>query len=286
MKRLKTVKLFINYLKLIFMNRPMLDRYRNSEYLQYMKDVLELVNLQDVDTLQLTTQRDALQTVTSQMDNLFQQEKGSGITQELIELDTRRDRAFMGIKATLEATQYHYDEAMQSAGRSLLYSLNTFGTNIPRLNYQAETAVIDSMLSDWSTETDLAAAVTTLRITDWIAELTTANDLFNDRYLARISEAAANPAVSFTIIRDGATTMYRVLVAHIEAHATLGTNATHQSLVDEVSELARQYNQMVDFRMNTSSEEAPLPNTDTESLGVDAESSSTSDSASGGEGEE
>jgi hypothetical protein len=244
------------------MNRPMLDRYRNSEFLQYMKDVLELVNLQDVDTLQLTTQRDAMQAVTSQMDNLFQQEQSSGITQELIDLDTRRDRAFMGIKGLLETHQYHYEDAMQSAARSLLYNLNTYGTNIPRLNYQAETAVIDSMLSDWSTEPELATATTTLRMTDWIAELATANEVFNDRYLARISEAAANPAVSFTTIRDEGADTYRVLVAHIEAHATLGTNATHQSLVNEVSELASQYNQTVDFRSNTSSDDAPLPDED------------------------
>jgi hypothetical protein len=249
------------------MELPIFSRYRNSEFLQYMKDVLELVNLQDVDTLQLTAQRDAMQTVTSQMDDLFQQEQGSGITQELIDLDTRRDRAFMGIKGLLETNQYHYDDATQSAANSLLYNMNTYGTNIPRLNYQSETAVIDSMLSDWSTETALAAAITTLKMGDWITELTTANEVFNDRYIARISEAAANPAVSFTTIREEGANTYRVLVAHIEAHATLGTNVTHQSLVNEVSELASQYNQTVDFRLNTSSDE----------------SSSTSDSLEDGE---
>ncbi|WP_046759155.1 DUF6261 family protein [Kordia jejudonensis] len=235
------------------MEIPVFSRYRNSEFLQYMKDVLELVNANDVDVLQLTTQRDTLAILTNQMDNLFQQEQSSGITQELIDLDARRDKAFMGIKASLEALGYHYDATLQAAARSLLFNLNNYGTNIPRLNYQAETAVIDSMLSDWETETNLVAAVTTTRLTDWIAELKTANEVFNNRYLARISEEAATPATSFTAIRENGTNAYKVLVAHVEAHATLGSNAIHQELVNEIYTLAKQYNQTVNQRLNTGS---------------------------------
>lgn len=250
------------------MEIPVFSRYRNSEFLQYMKDVLELVNAQDVDVLQLTAQRDALATVTNQIDDLFQQEKSSGITQELINLDARRDRAFMGIKANLEAHSYHYDDRLQSAANSLLFNLNNYGTNIPRMNYQAETAVIDSMISDWETETDLISAVTTVGLTNWVAELKTANQAFNQRYLARVSESAANPATSFTSIREVATNAYKSLTAHVQAHATLGSNAIHQELVNEFSVLAKQYNQTVGLRLNSSTEtdeEAPL---DEESTGT------------------
>ncbi|WP_046744609.1 DUF6261 family protein [Kordia zhangzhouensis] len=250
------------------MEIPVFSRYRNSEFLQYMKDVLELVNAQDVDVLQLTAQRDALATVTNQIDDLFQQEKSSGITQELINLDARRDRAFMGIKANLEAHSYHYDDRLQSAANSLLFNLNNYGTNIPRMNYQAETAVIDSMISDWETETDLISAVTTVGLTNWVAELKTANQAFNQRYLARVSESAANPATSFTSIREVATNAYKSLTAHVQAHATLGSNAIHQELVNEFSVLAKQYNQTVGLRLNSGTEtdeEAPL---DEESTGT------------------
>ncbi|KAB8152353.1 hypothetical protein EZY14_015030 [Kordia sp. TARA_039_SRF] len=243
------------------MEVPVFSRYRNSEFLQYMKDVLELVNAQDVDVLQLTAQRDALATVTNQIDDLFQQEKSSGITQELIELDTRRDKAFMGIKANLEAYSYHYDAQLQSAAKRLLFNLNNYGTNIPRMNYQAETAIIDSMISDWETETDLVSAVSTAELNDWVAELKTANQAFNQRYLARVSESAANPATSFTSIREVATDAYKSLTAHVQAHATLGSNTTHQELVNEFGILAKQYNQTVGLRLNSGTdteEEAPL----------------------------
>lgn len=235
------------------------SRYRNSEFLQYIKDVLELVNAQDVDVLQLTIPRDSLQTITNQMDDLFQEEQSSGITQELIDLDTRRDRAITGIKGLLETHQNHYDDAMQAAARSLLYNMNTFGTNIPRMNYQAETAVIDSMLADWNSEPELVAAIATLQINDWVAELTTSNGAFSNRFLARISESAANPAISFTTMRDESVKVYRNLLAHIEAHATLGTNAVHKTLVNEVSELAHHYNQTAYARIRTTTDDTDAP---------------------------
>jgi hypothetical protein len=255
------------------MEKPTLDRYRNSEFLQYMKDVLELVNAHDVATLQLTAQHSVLTTLTSQMDDLFQQEQSSGITQELIDLDARRDKAFMGIKAILEGYQYHYDEATKNAARNLLFNLNNYGTNIPRMNYQAETAVIDSMLSDWETETKLVAAITTLKLADWIVELKTANATFNDRYLARVSETAANPATSFTAIREDGTMAYRELVSHIEAHATLGSNVIHQELVSEVGVLAKQYNQTVGFRLGSDATDESLSGSDSIQDGEDTNGS-------------
>ncbi|MGH1387453.1 DUF6261 family protein [Kordia sp.] len=255
------------------METPVYSRYRNSELLQYMKDVLELVNANDVDSLQLTTQRDALATLIAQMDDLFQQEQSSGITQELIDLDNRRDVAFTGIKATLEASQYHFDETIKNAATSLLYNMNNYGSNIPRMNYQAETAVIDSMMSEWETEAALVAAIATLGLSDWLAELKTANQVFNNRYLARISESAANPATSFTAIRDVVISTYRELVAHTEAHATLGSNAIHQELVNEFGALAKQYNLTINQRLRSdSSEDSPISDV-TEDVNVEASES-------------
>jgi hypothetical protein len=251
------------------METPNFSRYRNSEFLQYLKDVLELVNAQDVEALQLTLQRDGLQAEVSQLDTLFQQEQSSGFTEELLDLDERRDKAFIGLKGLLEAHQYHFDEATQTAARSLLFNLNSFGTNIPRMNYQSETAVIDSMLTDWNTEADLVAAVTTLNISSWVTELATANQTFNDRFLARISESAANPAMSFTNMRESSTNVYRELLAHMEAHAVLQNNAIYQTLLNEVNELTNHYNQTVYARIRTTSSDTDEATSDEVSTPTD-----------------
>ncbi len=142
--------------------------------------------------------------------------------------------------------------------------MNNYGTNIPRMNYQAETAVIDSMVADWETETTLSRAVTDVQLDAWVAELKTANAAFNARYLARISESAANPATSFYSMREQGMTTYRELIAHVQAHATLGSNVTHQELVNEFSVLARQYNQTVSLRLRSDSNENTLISNDAE----------------------
>lgn len=230
------------------MNTPMLDRYRNSEFLQYMKDVIGLLDAHDVSALALTAQYDSLTEKISLMDGLFQQQLSSGITQELIDIDTTRDRAFSGIKGLLEAYSLHYATTTTNAAKSLLYNLNNYGTGIPRMSYQAETAVIDSMLADWETDTNLIEAVTTLEIADWITELKVENENFNQRYLARVTETAAGSAESFTEVRGDGTTAYRDLVSHVGAHATLGSNVVHKDIEKQISVLAKQYNQTVNVR--------------------------------------
>ncbi|WP_430413122.1 DUF6261 family protein [Kordia sp.] len=230
------------------MNTPMLDRYRNSEFLQYMKDVLGLVDAHDVPALTLTTQHNNLTEKIDLMDGLFQQQLSSGITQELIDIDTERDKAFSGIKGLLEAYLLHYDDAMVQAAKNLLYNLNNYGTGIPRMNYQAETAVIDSMLADWETNTSLSNAVATLGLANWIGVLKTKNENFTNRYLARVTESAAGTAASFTEVRIEGATAYRDLVAHISAHATLNSSEIHKNLEKEISVLAKQYNLTVNMR--------------------------------------
>ncbi|MBC8757219.1 hypothetical protein H2O64_21295 [Kordia sp. YSTF-M3] len=230
------------------MKEPMLGRYRNSEFLQYMKDVLELVNRYDVATLQLTTQLNVLASITHQMETVFEQDQRNEITQELLDLDTKRGNVLRGAKLILEGCTYHSDVVIKNAAKKLLHNLHSYGTNIPRMNYQSETAVIDSMLAEWETEVTLSAALNLVPIATWISELKTVNSTFNDRYLARIKEVAENPIVSFYSLRTDGAAMYRALVSRLKAYMILGETATYQEIVNEIYELAKLYNQTVKMR--------------------------------------
>lgn len=50
------------------LKQPLFRYYRNSEFLQYMKDVLELISRYDVSLLQLTEQRNALATSIQELE--------------------------------------------------------------------------------------------------------------------------------------------------------------------------------------------------------------------------
>ncbi|REH56729.1 hypothetical protein C7448_101772 [Tenacibaculum gallaicum] len=234
------------------MNSPYLNRYRNGEYLQYMKDILQLVNLQDVDALALTNPTNELTTIVNRIDVLYQQVQGSTLTQEIITLDTRRDKAISGIKMILNGYENHFNEAIVSAAKALLATINAHGTNIIRKSYQEQTAILDSISKDFETEPELIQAISLLDIATWVAELKNANTEFSTKYIERVGETAASPENNIEELRTEASLTYRKLVLHIEAHATLSENEAYPILLNEIDVLAKQYNLVVDNRSKSS----------------------------------
>ncbi len=233
------------------MNTPYFARYRHSEFLQYLVDVLTIADKEDLNALQLQSQRDQLQTLVDQIDDLFNRSQASSITQQLIAIDDRRDRAIVGIRAYIESHQYHFDTTLVNASTALRNDLNRHGNNIPRLSYQEETIVLSKIIEDWTTVTELSNAVTTLNLSSWLTELQEANTIFADTYIDRVAETSANPATTIIGLRVDAIAAYRQLLAHIQAHAILGTNIVYNTLDTQISTLAGQYNQVVENRSNT-----------------------------------
>ncbi len=236
------------------MNAPYLNRYRHGEFLQYLKDILQLLGEQDIAALQLTTQHDALQPQVAAIDAAFKQSQGSEITQELITLDEQRDNALTGLRAVINGYQYHFEQATSNAAKALLNNIDNHGNNIQRLSYQEQTAVLNSIIADWEGQTELTAAVTALNLTTWLDYLKTTNSSFATRYLSRVEEQAANATGDIPELREQATTSYRALIAHIKAHATLATAPQHSTLLEQISVLAGQYNQVVDNRSATTND--------------------------------
>lgn len=245
------------------MTAPYVTRYRNGEYLQYMKDVLELVNKQDVTTLLLTAQRDDLTTIVTSIDEAFQQSLGSALTQEIIDLDERRDKAFIGFKTLLNGFTYHADAAKQLHAEAAITTLNNYGNGVTRKSYQEETAIVNSLINDFETNIELVTALSALGITDWLTELKDANEAFAAKYLERVGETAANPLTNISELRTQATAAFRTLISHIEAHKVLGSDDAYALLESEIDVLTKQYNLVVDNRTATSDSEDDTDATDT-----------------------
>ena len=236
------------------MTTPYVTRYRNGGYLQYMKDVLELVNKQDVTLLSLVNQRDALASLVAQIDEAFQQSLGSALTQEVIELDERRDKAFIGFKSVLNGFTYHVDATKQAHAKNAINTIENYGKDITRKSYQEETAIITSLVNDLETKPELIAAINDLNVSDWLSELKNANTAFAAKYLERVGETAANPLTNIPTLRTETTVAYKTLISHVEAHKVLDNNAAYTTILDEVEVLAKQYNLVVDNRTITPSE--------------------------------
>ncbi len=233
------------------MNTPYLNRYRNGEYLQYMTDITELLSKQDLETLQLTAQKVTLDSIVHKIDAAFKQSQGSELTQEVVALDERRDRAIVGLRGVIDSYRYHFDSTITDAASILNNIIAAHGDNIQRLSYQEETAIINSIVKDMETEAEAIAAVATLHLGSWLAELKESNITFSAKYLDRVGEAALHPSSDIPKLRVQATEAYRTLVNHILAHATLGNTEAYTILLNQIDILAGQYNQVVNNRSNS-----------------------------------
>ncbi|TAJ12122.1 hypothetical protein DMA11_14240 [Marinilabiliaceae bacterium JC017] len=222
-----------------------ITRFRNSEFIQFLKNLIQIIKSFTLLIEELQPKVTPLENEVNDMTNSLKPERGSHITQEIVDLDGRRDFALTGIEKMLEGMTNHYNDQTATAAQALLETINNFGSGLARMNYQAETSVINSLIEKWNNEEELVNAVSSLNIGDWVNELDEANTLFNDRYLARVKESAQAPDIKMADLRKAATGHYRELLKFITAYATLDETNSYNPLIREVNQLIEQYNRLI-----------------------------------------
>jgi Family of unknown function (DUF6261) len=246
-------RLLITFLNFYFMliTTPALGLYRNSEFIRYMKNVAEICSNSNPKLLKIDAQLSNLAAATTPLDDLFMIERGNLLTAELQAIDARRDAALSGLRMAASAYSFHFDADIKKAADIIAAAIDKFGTGLVRLNYVAETEVIESLVADVAADAELAAAIAKLQLNDWVAELNTANILFNTTYLSRTSSYAVKPDGNLTELRLVTANAYSELVAHITAHNTLSPSDAYAQLVGKVNSLTEQYNRMVNNRSSS-----------------------------------
>ncbi len=230
-------------------------KLRNNEFIQFIKLLNEILNSNDPEVLKVKDQCNDLAALLATLSALFKPNLGSAITKELQEIDARRDTAMTGIEMQIKSFTYYFDEDKREAANLLDSSLATYSSGISRLNYQAETSTIASIIQKWENETSLTAALTTLGLIAWVAELKAANNLFEERYIARLKDNANSPEEKTIELRKEIIQSYRTLLAHLQAHATLSTDNSYDAVIQQINQLIEQYNKLVDARGTNKEEE-------------------------------
>lgn len=234
---------------------------RNAEYLQFMKNVDSLVVANDATVLNVVAQEGALSSSNTLLDGLFKTQLANEITQELVLLDERRDKAIVGISSVVFGFMYHYDAPTAQACNLLNENLKLYGASIAKQNYQAQTATIASIVSDWETKTALTDAMTLLNLKDWKDELKAANALFDVKYLARTQEyGAANPD-TLKAKREEANAIYYTLRDFLNSFGIVQPSVANTKVTNEINALIEQYNTLLNNRIanGDTAENPPTP---------------------------
>ncbi|MGQ1783768.1 DUF6261 family protein [Saccharicrinis sp. GN24d3] len=224
-----------------------LTSLRNSEFVQFYTDLLAIIEKHEPIRIQIEAQYLPLKQNQDRLTEVFKQKQGSILTEEIADLDGRRDRDFVGISTLVEAYTYSYEPEKKEAAIILKDSLKSY-TGAARMNYRAETSMLNDLVEKWRSEEELVHAVETLGQQAWLKELDTSNKLFNDRFLARVQETAGNPDVKVKEIRDGMMSQYKTMLNHIKAHATLNGNESYDSLINQMNVLIEEYGKLITGR--------------------------------------
>ena len=232
---------------------------RNAEYLQFMKNVDSLVVANDPTVLNVVAQQAALNSSNALLDGLFKTQLANEITQELVLLDERRDKAINGLLFVISGFMYHYDAPTAQAANVLNDNLKLYGSGIAKQNYQAETATIASLVNDWETKTALTDAMTLLNLKDWKNELKAANELFDVKYLARTQEyGAANPD-TLKAKREEANAIYYTLRDFLNSFSIVQPSVANTKVTNEINALVDQYNTLLNNRIANGSTDVTPP---------------------------
>ena len=246
---------------MVSLSTATLGSYRNGEFLQFMKNVMDIYAKTDINALMLSSRFNELTFATNEMDAVFMSSNAHELTPELQQLDYRRDRALIGIKLTLESQKYREDDAVVKASELLLSNYYSHGDKIDKLSYQQETAVVDALMIDWNTAPSLVAALVTVGLTEWVALLKTINTEFNEKYVLR-AKTTVQPA-QISIKRSAIKLAYDNLTLDTVSYSRVAADKKpYLEIIEMLNGLISDYNNSVNLRLAGRS-------TDTDTSGED-----------------
>ncbi|TLX76077.1 hypothetical protein E9993_07655 [Labilibacter sediminis] len=228
-----------------------LKNLRNGEFVQYNENLLSILGQNNPEALLINDQYNALNQLQETLTSIFKQDQGSAITKELTEIDARRDNAFTGISTVIKGYTYHYDDNLRNAAETLNESLENYGAGLTRLNYQTQTSFITDIISKWKSEQKQTAAVELLKLNDWFSLLETENNLFDERFVARIQESAKTPEMKVIDVREAIINKYSEILKYISAYSTINGEEAYAYVISQINALNEQYNKTLSARKSS-----------------------------------
>ncbi|MCW3074368.1 MAG: hypothetical protein JWP69_1437 [Flaviaesturariibacter sp.] len=206
-----------------------LYRLRNPEAIQFFIDLKSLILTGFGSTAVpegVQTALDRLQAVTVQLDALFKTDPSSLLSDTLRELDEVRDDLLIGLRKWCDACSYHPNPAFRDAANTLLHNLKVYGPSPEKQPVATETKIISSLLEDWTTKPELAAAAQKIGTAEWTTALAAANTSYQTKSLERTGkEAAAAFDYNMRQKRTEADGAYKELLSQLSAHYIVAKGA-------------------------------------------------------------
>lgn len=232
-------------------NSIKISSLRNNELLQFFTDVVERCNRFDTTELKINSAVKSLQDTMGKLNNAYNKEKGSDVTQQLMQIDAMRDNDIVGIQTVCEGYEYHRDSTISEAAGLVNSSIDRHGKSIARLNYKAETTVLNAILKDWDEDAGLKAALKTLNLAKWVADLKAENKKFSDTYQDRVDDQMESAGISFSELRADGINAYKALCDTIFAFSIIEKQVDYTQLIEAINLIIADYKALLERRNST-----------------------------------
>lgn len=224
-----------------------LRKLRNSEFIQFFSNFFSILLKHRPAEIGIQEQLTPVVEDLEKIKTIHGNGKGSDISKELEDIDTRRDNCITGIQTVIEGYTYHYDDEMKEAAEILLSKINNYGPSIARQNYPTETSTLNSIAAAFTGEEKYMAALLKLTLTDWVVKMEEENVYFDQRYLDRVDESSKQSDDKIKELRKSTTENYYELRDHLNAHSTL-KKEVYQTVMAELNGLIDEYNLLIKRR--------------------------------------
>jgi hypothetical protein len=171
---------------------------------------------------------------------LLDSARSSAYTQQIAEADHRIDRVISGIKATIKAAMFSFDDSVVEAARVLQLRIKVFGSMQKRA-YEEESAAVQVLLSDLTGK--FASQVTLLGLQTWVGRLSTEEAAFTALYMNRNVEMAERPQERFITVRHQIESVYHGIIELITATALTDPRAEYNEFIAQINVQIKYFNE-------------------------------------------
>lgn len=165
------------------------------------------------------------QTLVNEAEALRNARRGDLLSEQLQQLDMRRENALIGLQRIIEGSMFSPVAANRTAAVLLKNHRDRFGSKIARDNCQSQTTMVRRLIKDLSTIPGLVAAVSTLGLESWLTELTVANGQFGTQYLVRTRDTSGGSTETLRRKREATAEAWYALNDRPNAHNIINDGA-------------------------------------------------------------
>ena len=215
--------------------RTDLSKVHLLAFYKTMTSVAAHLQAQDLDTMHMSEVADTVfLPALTHLDEALKQNRITGLTESLLELDARRDLMVVRLRQHLESFTDYPVEAVAQAAARLLLTLDKYGKSVQSLPNAEETAAIVNLLQDYE-QKDAAADLKTTMGNAWVAELATVNEEYQSVGDERTRKEAQYEVGKSKVARNALQDAFKKLATKLASLANVYGEEPYMELAAQIN---------------------------------------------------